>query len=282
MWAIAACALACAPSAAAQSTPAPAQDAPAVVAGTRVTMGQARARAGSEAGTYEVRETFVDLVQARFIAGEAALRGISATPEDVQRAQAAEQYGWGGEAAWRASLKARGIAESEGRAAVADAALAAKLTDTITAAAGGDAQAWGRTFLDIHARWRAQTTCTATTVNRIPDWCGNTPPRPGPCVWYGVGEGCALVYAGDASKWGAFVDLADTVFEGRVVGTCDDEADRARARLRAYLKRTAPAVLRRTRFDVDCRPQTLQTRRRGDLFVVLHAIARIAAHVRRG
>jgi hypothetical protein len=27
--------------------------------------------------------------------------------------------------------------------------------------------------------------------------------------------------------------------------------------------------------------QTLQTRRRGDLFVVLHAIARIAAHVRR-
>jgi hypothetical protein len=38
-------------------------------------------------------------------------------------------------------------------------------------------------------------------------------------------------------------------------------------------------VLRRTRFDIDCRPQTLQTRRRGDLFVVLHAIARIAAHV---
>jgi hypothetical protein len=44
----------------------------------------------------------------------------------------------------------------------------------------------------------------------------------------------------------------------------------------------APAVLRRTRFEVDCRPQTLQTRRRGALFVVLHAIARIAAHVRRG
>jgi hypothetical protein len=54
-----------------------------------------------------------------------------------------------------------------------------------------------------------------------------------------------------------------------------------RARLRAYLKRTARAVLRRTSFDVDCRPQTLQTRRRSDLFVVLHAIARIAAQARR-
>jgi hypothetical protein len=80
IWAIVACALACAPSAAAQTPPAPAQDAPVVVAGTHVTMAQARARAGTEAGTYEVRATLTDLVQARFIAGEAALRGIGATP----------------------------------------------------------------------------------------------------------------------------------------------------------------------------------------------------------
>ena len=52
-------------------------------------------------------------------------------------------------------------------------------------------------------------------------------------------------------------------------------------RLRAYLKRTAPRVLRRTSFDFDCDPQTFQTRYRSDIVVVFHAIARIAEDVRR-
>jgi hypothetical protein len=38
----------------------------------------------------------------------------------------------------------------------------------------------------------------------------------------------------------------------------------------------------RATFDADCDPQTLQTPRRADLVVILHAVARIAAQVRRG
>jgi len=34
-------------------------------------------------------------------------------------------------------------------------------------------------------------------------------------------------------------------------------------------------------FDPDCRTQTLETRRRADIVVVFHAIARIAERVRR-
>jgi hypothetical protein len=45
--------------------------------------------------------------------------------------------------------------------------------------------------------------------------------------------------------------------------------------------RTSSAPLRRATFDPDCRPQTLETRRRADIVVVFHAIARIAERVRR-
>jgi hypothetical protein len=174
-------------------------------------------------------------------------------------------------------LKSAGIAESESRAAIADQALGATLTDTITDAAHGDAQAWGRAFDEVHTRWRAQTTCSASTARQIPDWCGNTPARHGGCTWFGVGEGCAF----GVRAWGAYVRLADLFYPGRVFGTCDREGQRARARLRDYLRRTAPGVLRRASFNLDCRPQFVQTHRRADLVVVLHAIARIAAHVRR-
>jgi hypothetical protein len=275
--AIAALAMACPAPALAAGDAAASPSAPAVVAGVPVTMAQARARAGSSAGTYEVRQTFADLVQARFVAGEAALRGISARPDYLADALAAEQSGWGGEAAWRTFLKSQGIAEGEARAALADQALGATLTDTITDAAHGDARAWGRAFDEIHARWRAQTTCSATIVRQIPDWCGNTPVRNGGCLWFGIGEGCAF----GVRTWGTYVRLADTFYPGKVFGTCDREGQRARARLRDYLRRTAPAVLRHTTFNPDCRPQIIQTPRRSDLVVVLHAIARIAAHVRR-
>lgn len=114
-------------------------------------------------------------------------------------------------------------------------------------------------------------------VRRIPDWCGNSPPRGRPCLWFGAGELCAIV-----TRWGGFVDLAQTFYPGKVFGTCDNEGERARHRLRVYLKRTAPRVLRRTNFDVDCSTQTFQTRSRADIVVVFHAIARIAEHVRRG
>ncbi|MGZ8633996.1 MAG: hypothetical protein ACXWZZ_09105, partial [Solirubrobacteraceae bacterium] len=110
----------------------------------------------------------------------------------------------------------------------------------------------------------------------IPDWCGNTPARLRGCKMFGVGELCAF-----GGQWGAFVDMADLFYPGRVFGTCYGEGRRARARLRDYLRRTAPGALRRASFDFDCRPQLIQTHRRADLVVVLHAIARIAAHVRR-
>jgi hypothetical protein len=45
--------------------------------------------------------------------------------------------------------------------------------------------------------------------------------------------------------------------------------------------RTSSAPLRRATFDPG-RPQTLETRRRADIVVVFHAIARIAERVRRG
>jgi hypothetical protein len=277
IWAIAACALLWGAPAHAQTGPAPTKDAPVVVAGVPVTQAQARARAGSRAGTYEVRETYTDLVQARFIAGEAALRGVAATPDDVRREQLAEEAGWGGEEAWRFFLKDRGIPEAEARAEIADRALAAKLTDAFTDAAHGDTRAWGASFFTMRARWRAQTTCSTEMTRRIPDWCGNSPPRERPCLWFGAGELCAIV-----TRWGGFVDLARTFYPGKVVATCDDEGERARHRLRVYLKRTAPRVLRRTSFNVDCGPQTFQTRYRSDIVVVFHAIARIAERVRRG
>ena len=129
----------------------------------------------------------------------------------------------------------------------------------------------------MQARWRAQTTCSAEETRRIPDWCGNSPPRQRPCLWFGVGDLCGL-----PTRWGGFVDLGRTFYPGMVVGTCDDEAERARHRLRVYLKRTAPRVLRRVSFDFDCDPQTFQTRYRADIVVVFHAIARIAERVRRG
>ena len=97
--------VACLAPAGAAGDPVPSPSAPAVVGGVPVTKAQARARAGSRAGTYEVRQTFADLVQARFVAGEAALRGLSTNPDDP--------------------------------------ALGATLTDTITGAARGDASAWG-------------------------------------------------------------------------------------------------------------------------------------------
>jgi hypothetical protein len=140
-----------------------------------------------------VRETYADLVQARFVAAEAALRAISATPDDVRREQLAEEAGWGGEQAWRSFLRDRGIPEAEGRAEIADRALAARLTDALTDAAHGDARAWGASLLAMQARWRAQTTCSAEMTRRIPDWCGNSPQRRRPCLWFGVGDLCAIV-----------------------------------------------------------------------------------------
>jgi hypothetical protein len=200
--AIVALTMACAACAVAAGNSAPAPSAPAVVAGVPVTTAQARARAGSKADTYEVREALVDLVRARFVAAEAALRGVSTNPDYLARALAAEQSSWGGEAAWRTYLRGAGIAESESRAAIADQALGATLTDDITDAAHGDAQAWGRAFDEAHARWRAQTTCSATIARRIPDWCGNTPARLHGCKLFGVGELCAFGGSGaPSSPW---------------------------------------------------------------------------------
>jgi hypothetical protein len=274
---MAAIAVACLAPAGAAGDPAPAPSAPAVVAGVPVTMAQARARAGSKADTYDVRQAFADLVRARFAASEAALRGLSTNPDYLARALAAEQSSWGGEAAWRTYLKGAGIAESQSRAAIADQALGATLTDAITDAAHGDAQAWGRAFDEMHGRWRAQTTCSATIVDQIPDWCGNRPARHRGCKWFAVSELCAV----GGVHWGTWIHIADLFYPGKVFGTCDREGRRARARLRDYLKRTAPGVLHRTSLRPDCTPQTIQTQRRADLVVVLHAIARIAEHVRR-
>jgi hypothetical protein len=277
IWTIAACALLWGAPAHAQTAPAPTKDAPVVVAGVPVPLAQAHARAGSRADAFEAGEKYTDLVQARFIAGEAALLGVSATPDDVHREQLAEEAGWGGERAWRNFLESQGISEAEARAEIADRALAAKLTDALTDAAGGDARAWGASLFAMQSRWRSQTSCSPRMTDRIPDWCGNTPPRERPCLWFGAGEVCGTV-----GGWKGFADIARTFYRGKVVATCDDEGERARHRLRVYLKRTAPRVLRRATFNPDCGPQTLETPYRADIVVVFHAIARIAAHVRAG
>jgi hypothetical protein len=154
----------------------------------------------------EVRETYADLVQARFIAAEAALCAGSAPRTTTSGASLlAEEAGWGGEESWRFFLKDRGIPEAEGRAEIADRALAARLTDVFTDAAHGDTAAWGASFSPMQVRWRAQTACSAEITRRIPDWCGNSPQRRRPCLWFGVGDLCAIV-----SQRGGFVDLART------------------------------------------------------------------------
>jgi hypothetical protein len=112
---------------------------------------------------------------------------------------------------------------------------------------------------------RPEATLRGSAPRRTPSDANSWPKRP-----------CAIV-----SPWGGFVDLARTFCTGKVVASCDDEGERARRRLRVYLKRTAPRVLRRTSFDFDCDPQTFQTRYRSDIVVVFHAIARIAEDVRR-
>lgn len=108
LWAIAACGLVCAAPARAQTAPAPTKDAPVVVAGVPVTLAQAKARTGRDPAPFQVRDMLADLAQARVLAGEAAVRGVSADPDEVAAAVAREQLHSGGEAAWRASLKQRG------------------------------------------------------------------------------------------------------------------------------------------------------------------------------
>jgi hypothetical protein len=107
--------------------------------------------------------------------------------------------------------------------------------------------------------------------------------RKDPCFWFGVGTVCRWIYRppkGD--RWGGYTDL-ELLFEPDVAGlSCDVGDENTLPRLRACLKRTAPAVLRRASFDPTCDPQIVGTRRRADLVVVFHAIARIVAQIRRG
>jgi hypothetical protein len=222
-----------------------------------------------------------DLVQARIVAGEAALRGVSVDPDEVAAAVAREQLHSGGEAYWRSSLEQRGIDEGEARAQIAERVLSDALVDAITAAKA-DARTWGATFDAMHARWRAVTTCAATVALELSDLCSNHQPPGFYCRWLGVGVLCPLTHDGPTRRWGGFVDLAGILNPEWSGALCQPGDAKVLPRLRAYLKRTAPGVLRRATFDADCDPQTLQTPRRADLVVILHAVARIAAAVRRG
>jgi hypothetical protein len=283
LWTIVACSLVWAAPARAQTAPVPTKSAPIVVAGVPVTTAQARARVGRNAADFQVRDMLAELAQARVVATEAALRGVTADPDEVQSAVAREQLHAGGAAEWRAALKQKGIDEGEALSVIAEGVLQARLVDAITTATRGDAQAWGRALDSLNERGRAMTTCTPATARQLPDTCSNARRRKDACLWFGVGTLCRWTYQGPAGdRWGGYAHL-ELLFEPDQAGLgCDVGDEHTLPRLRAYLERAAPAVLRRVHFEATCDPHIVGSRRRADIIVVFHAIARIVAQVRRG
>jgi hypothetical protein len=254
---------------AARADPVPTPQAPVVVAGAPVTLAEAQARAGAETDP-DLVETQVDaLVRARWVAGEAALRGVHANPARVAGVLAREQ-------------RTSGPADATRRAEVEEQVLREALVDSITAQAHGDARPWGAALDDFNRRWRAVTVCAPGLSGGLRDDCGNYTPRKHGCSWFGIGTS-GFFGLGDlcdlGKQWAVDVDLV-TEFYPRSDPSdlaCLPQGDAALARLRRYLKRTAPRVQHLTFFDGDCDPQLMAFPYRSAGVTVLHAVARIAA-----
>jgi hypothetical protein len=235
----------------------PTPAAPVVVAGVPVTMAQARERAGSQADDDQVIEAIAELTLGRWVAGEAARRGVRADPKQIA-------------AAIRRERSADHGVDAAARAQMAQTVLRRTLVRSITRHALG-APAWGRAFAELNDRWRALTAC-ASGVSAPRDRCANLPLSSERCRWIAFGDLCRL-----PSEWFTNVDLVGELNPPGGDLNCVPEGDTALRRLRAYLARTAPAVLKRLVFDVDCDPQLIAARRRSDVVVALHAVARLAA-----
>jgi hypothetical protein len=243
--------------AAARADPAPTPAAPVVVAGVPVTMAQARERARSQVDDDLVIEAIAELTLARWVAGEAARHGVRADPKQIA-------------AAIRRERVADNRVDAVARAQMAQTILRRTLVRSMTAHTHG-APAWGRAFAQLNDRWRAMTRC-ASGVTAPRDRCANLPLSSERCRWIAFGDLCRL-----PTEWFINVDLVGELNPPGGELSCVPEGDAALRRLRAYLARTAPAVLRRLVFDSDCDPQLIAARRRSDVVVALHAIARLLA-----
>jgi hypothetical protein len=265
----------------------PTPDAPVVVAGAPVTLAQAQARAGSSPiSGFDVQEQVASLVHARWVAGEAARRGVTARPAGVAAVIAREQRATGGAEQWRRYLADRGVPEVEARAQIEEGGLRDALVDAITAGAHGDPRRWGRVMDDFNRRWRAATVCAAGLGGPVRISCGNVARSTARCEWYPLSEG-GLFGLGDLCRdergWSVDVDLVEQFHPHSDPGelACVTDGDDALARLKRYLRHSAPRVLRATFFDADCDPQLIAASYRSAVVTTLHAIAQIGAHERR-
>jgi hypothetical protein len=278
--AVALAAVALAPGQAA-AAPVPTAQAPVVVAGVPVTLDQARARAGSNDDALD--RTLTEVVHARWVAREAARRGVHGNPARAAGVLARAQRAAGGAAQWRRFLADRRIAESEARAQIAEQVLREALVDAITGRAHGDARRWGAAMDAFNRRSRAVTVCASTVVER--EVCGNLEPPKERCTWFALGDSgffplgrlCHVT-----SEWFVNLDLIEQLYPRRdpTELACVPHGDAAVARVRRYLRRTAPAVAHQVSFDSDCDPQLITARRRSALVTALRAVAHLAAVAR--
>jgi hypothetical protein len=274
--------IACGP---ARGDPAPTAATPVVVAGKPVALEQARQRAGHGADPDLVDAQLMQLVHARWVAGEAARHGVMASPARVRALVAREQRSAGGAAAWRRSLARQGVPEAEARSQLAEQALREALLDTITAGAHGNPRRWGRAVDQFNRHWRAQTVCAVGMHSQVRASCGNVPQPKRPCAWtllgdagfFPLGELCWV-----KGRWFVNLDLIEQFHPNADPAdlACVPDGDRALARVRRYVERTAPRVARQVFFDEDCDPQLVDARSRTAVITVLHAVARIGARAR--
>jgi hypothetical protein len=166
-----------------QQTP----SAPVIVAGVPVTMAQARERAGTRADDDQVIDALDELTLARWVAGEAAKRGVRADPKRVA-------------AGIRRERAADHRVDAAARAQMAETVLRRALVRSVTAGAHS-ARSWSTAFDDLNDRWRAVTRCArGTTAPR--DRCANLPLSSDRCRWMAFGDVCHL-----PSEWFTNVDL---------------------------------------------------------------------------
>jgi hypothetical protein len=261
----------------------PTAQAPIVVAGVPVTLDQARARAGSKADADVVATALTALAHARWVAGEAARRRVRGNPARVAGVLAREQRAAGGVAQWQRFLAERGIPETEARARIEEQVLREALVDAITASARGHARRWGAAMDAFNERWRAVTACAPDVAER--DVCGNLKRTKERCDWYALGDGgffplgqlCRV-----PSEWFVNLDLIEQFYprSDPTELACVPHGDAAVARLRRYLRRTAPLVAHGVFFDDDCDPQLITAPSRSALVTALHGVAHIAASER--
>jgi hypothetical protein len=111
---------------------------PAVVAGTPVTAAQVHQRARGDTGVERVKDAVAELVLARWVAGEAARRGVRADPNEVA-------------AGIRRDRAAGHRVDAVARAQMAETVLRRALVDSITHQTRGS-RAWGAAFDDLSSR----------------------------------------------------------------------------------------------------------------------------------